>query len=337
MKLRIVTDDEKDITEEADIDSIIADIKLPENISIAQPISLSFSSSKKKMITFPSPISAIVEKRELRKRRKSKKNRSQSRDSSRDRKRRKAKHSKHRHHSSSPRSIKNKRSHSKKRRSKRKKRQSDSPLSSSETFHLKLEMATDIKILSFPEKFQSLLNNVKCCHLFYHQFSNSFILIIKKYTDITDDESQELFDGQSQLMLKLKINFTLSLVTSISVGIINFELLLPECQSFDIIGYDDNKSLIIVDTFYEPISPLNSNIINIGGCIHDDNNSKSDARAAAILKFKNKQQMKNMKDYRSSAFFSFASKKLNTKKQVITKRFVAIRLNDIVQTWHHVY
>jgi len=176
-------------------------------------------------------------------------------------------------------------------------------LSASELFHMKLQNESLRIPLIPPRGYLHLFRDCRCLKFFHHKQSNSYILLLEKYENVNISK---------KLLLKLKINFITTEIEHISFGIIDEN---NDYYSSEIVGYDYNRSLLIVDTLYEPLCPLNCNALNN----MYKNMTMSPHSSTNIYDQYNK-------------CFTFATKK-RQKKQVITKKFAAFGLNEFVSSW----
>ena len=113
-------------------------------------------------------------------------------------------------------------------------------------------------------------------------------------------------------MLKLKINFDDMIIESMSYG----DVSLKKFETgINIIYYDYNNSLIIIDTHYEPLSPLKGKILG----------RNSPIKYPTRLTY-----------FGRNNVFNFASKNMPT-KQPVTQRYRVLRFNQIINKWNKLY
>jgi len=221
-------------------------------------------------------------------------------------------------------------------------------MSASQLFHMKLASESLRIPVTPPRGYSHIFRDCQCLKFWHHKPSNEFLLLLEKYEkkskSKTSSSSSSSSSKQSstkngygfhinmpnedktlgKLLLKIKLNFYTTEIERMSFGIVNEEdndIIMG--QKYDIIAYDYDRSMLIIDTFYEPLSPLSSNPFGNKGGIKK-------------LTFSPSSTSNMYNQY--NKWFSFASKPFSkTKKQVITKKFHAIGLNDFVFGWKVIY
>eukprot|EP01083_Nonionella_stella_P064785 169171_1 len=180
----------------------------------------------------------------------------------------------------------------------------DKRMSASKLFHRKLENESVRIRIAPPSAYAHWFRECRCLQLFHHKSSNEYVLLVEKSSK----------HGVRKLLLKLRINFVRSKIETMSFGILKEDLFMG--APYEIIGYDYDRSLVIVDTKYEPLSPLHCNLMKAGMGVRSSSSGN-------IYKQYNK-------------WFSFASKKF-TKYKVITKKFACVPLSGFVDCWTNIY
>jgi len=212
-------------------------------------------------------------------------------------------------------------------------------MSASQQFHEKLANETLRIPVDAPSKHGHIFRDCQCLKFWHHAPSNSFLLLLEKYESAHKSKKSKInskkkkaameipeisaSDGiLGKLLLKLRINFQSVEIEHVSFGIVNEEDNEVITDS-NIVGYDYHRQLLIIDTYYEPISPLSTNPLrSLSG---KKRMGPSPSSSSDMYQQYNK-------------WFSFASKKLSSAKhQVVTKRFTAVGINDFVYHWKTIY